>query len=152
MENTDKRIDETWLWRSSRGRLRLECRECEVICERVVSPWRCLRSKCPGIYSYQDRETTYFGCLHKVFSPELDLAAFADERVPSGRGSDPYGALRVRRSPRPECKITIEHAYEVSFGGATCCNPTFFHHPLGPVEDTIRLTTRPSDGDSGRQG
>ncbi len=151
MESIGKRTDETWVWRSRRERLRLECRECEVICERVVSPWRCLRSQCPCIYAFEDGETTYFGCLHKVFAPELDLAAFSQQKGRSGRGSDPYGTLRVSRTPRPECSITIEQAYEASGEGAACCNPTFFHHPLGPEENEIRLTSKTSSEDPGSQ-
>jgi hypothetical protein len=149
MENTNKRTDEAVLWRSRRERSRLECRECEVICERVVSPWRCLKSRCACVYAYEDGETTYFGCLHKVFAPELDLAAFSENRERPGQGRDPYGPIRLNRTPRPECRVTIEQAYEAYQGGGNCCNPTFFHEPAGPSDDTIRLTVRSSDEDPG---
>lgn len=131
-------------WRTRRERLRLECRECEVICERVVSPWHCLKGKCRYVYSYQDGDTTYFGCLHKVFLPELDLAAFSDDQVSGGRGKDPYGPIRVSRLPRPECRVTIEQAYETRAGGESCCNPTFFHEPVSLSGDRIRLVVKPS--------
>jgi hypothetical protein len=152
MESIGKRIDEVRMWRNGRERLRLECRECEVICERVVSPWQCLRSQCSCIYVFDDGETSYFGCLHKVFAPELDLAAFSEQRARSGRGSDPYGPLRVSRTPRPQCSVTIEKAYEIPAEAATCCNPTFFHHPLGREEDRMRLTSKSSSSDLGSQG
>ncbi len=145
MERTDNRTDEVVPWRSRRQRLRLECRECEAICERVVSPWQCLKAKCDCIYSYGDSGTTYFGCLHKVFTAELDLAAFPVERPRAGREGDPYGLLRVRNAPRPHCRVTIEQAYDVGSIAASCCNPTFFHHPLGAEEDKIRLSTGPSE-------
>jgi len=132
-------------WRTRRERLRLECRECEVICERVISPWQCLKSKCRYIYSYRDEETTYFGCLHKVFVPELDLAAFLEDKAPGGRGKDPYGPIRVSRLPRPECRVTIEQAYESRAAAESCCNPTFFHEPVSLSGDRIRLLTRPPD-------
>lgn len=126
-------------------RLRLECRECEVICERVVSPWYCLKSSCPYVYVFDDGETRYFGCLHKVFDPELDILAF-EASAPGRRASDPYGSLRVARSPRPECRVSIEHAYHPPAGQAGCCNPTFFHHPDAPECEGMRLTVnRPDD-------
>jgi hypothetical protein len=127
-------------WKSRRKRLRLECRECEVICERVVSPWRCLKDSCRYIYVYEDSDTSYFGCMQKVFSPELDLAAFAGAQSGRGRGADPYGSLRVARSPRPECHTTVEQAYSSLSGRVMCCNPTFFHHPAGRADESIRLT------------
>lgn len=153
MKKGKKRADDAVLWKTRREHLRLECRECEVICERVVSPWQCLRSQCKYIYSYDDRETTYFGCLHKVFLPELDLAAFTerengfDKAREKKKKGDPYGPVRVSRTPRPECRVTVEQAYETQTGGGNCCNPTFFHEPAGPVDDTIRLTAkRPGGG------
>ncbi|MCL5736204.1 MAG: hypothetical protein M1274_11550 [Actinobacteria bacterium] len=140
-------------WKNRRKKLRLECRECEVICERVVSPWHCLKDSCPFVYVFQDGDTSYFGCLHKVFAPELDLSAFSDRsaraandasaeiRRSGGRSTDPYGYLRVARSPRPECRVIIEQAYAPVSGRVSCCNPTFFHHPAGPAEEGIRLIT-----------
>lgn len=123
-------------WERQRHRLGLECRECEVICERVVYPWQCLRSNCKYVYAFTDEETTYFGCLHKVFTPELDLAAFPGSK---GNLSDPYGMLKTARSPRPECRVTVEKAYPCSFSERGCCNPSFFHHPSASPDSGIRL-------------
>jgi hypothetical protein len=128
-------------WDTHRKRARLECRECEVVCERVVSPWHCLKSSCRYVYSFSDGETSYFGCLHKVFTPELDLAAFSKVTKRVREGSDPYGSIRVMRRPRPECRVTIEQAYAAVAHSACCCNPTFFHHPGGSEEERIRMTT-----------
>ena len=122
--------------------MRLECRECEVICERVVSPYRCLRSGCSAVYSYEDGDTTYFGCVHKVFAPELDLAAFDDPGTGRRRRVDPYGLIRVTRPPKPQCPVTIEQAYDTLHGTAHCCNPTFFQHPASPASEKIRLIDR----------
>jgi len=152
MESINKRLDAATPWRNRRQRLRLECRECEVVCERVVSPWQCLRSGCSCVYSYHDGETTYFGCLHKVFSPELDLGAFTEDGKAPRRGADPYGPLRVNRTPLSHCRVWIEQAYEASAGASACCNPTFFHDPSGEVEDSIRMTTRSPKGDSPGRG
>jgi hypothetical protein len=144
MERTNRGIDEATAWKIRRRRLRLECRECEVVCERVVSPWRCLKSDCEFIYAFEDDETTYFGCLHKVFSPELDLAAFVNSKGRPGQRLDPYGLIRVTGAPRPCCQVTIEQAYSSSSAAGNCCNPTFFQHPATPSDDTIRLFTRPA--------
>jgi hypothetical protein len=162
MERADQRADRyAEAWRNQRQRLRLECRECEIICERVVSPWHCLRSGCSYVYAYEDWETTYFGCLQKVFAPELDLAAFSSVAARSEpgvvarvrQGSDPYGLLRVTRSPLPHCRVTIEQAYVSDSERSGCCNPTFFHHPTGPLDEGIRMTTNSSrDEDAGPQG
>jgi hypothetical protein len=135
-------------WKNRRKRLRLECRECEVICERVVSPWHCLRSSCQYVYVFEDSETSYFGCLHKVFSPELDLSAFTDTAGRAGRGGDPYGTLRAARTPRPECRTTVEQAYAPGPGRMSCCNPTFFHYPAGREEESIRLISNIPGPDS----
>ncbi|OFW60570.1 MAG: hypothetical protein A2133_11960 [Actinobacteria bacterium RBG_16_64_13] len=119
----------------------------------MVSPWRCLKSRCGCIYAYDDGETTYFGCVHKVFAPELDLAAFS--AVGPGRPramADPYGPIRLNRSPRSQCRVTVEQAYDPASVGGACCNPTFFHHPLGDGDDRMRLTSKPLDADPGVSG
>ena len=127
-------------WKRRLQRTRLECRECEVICERVVSPQSCLDSGCSAVYVYEDGDTKMFGCLHKVFLPELDLAVFA-QRTGRARGPDGYGAVRLNRTPRRQCKITVEQGYPAAAATASCTNPTFFHLPSGAPEERIRLTT-----------
>jgi hypothetical protein len=104
---------------------RLECRECHVICESVVSPWRCLRAKHTCVYAFDDDEGSYFGCLHKVFQPELDLRAFEDSDSTSAGRSDPYGPVRVVRSPRAQCPVSVERAYSPGTAAETCVNPGF---------------------------
>lgn len=124
---------------------RLECRECGVVCERVVSPWRCLRSGSRCIYAYEEDGSTYFGCLHKVFSPELDMAAFAGAGSATSRG-DPYGAIRVVRPPRPECPVTVERAY-ATLGLRMCVNPAFMDQ--GPANMGYEKNGRPHRGSTG---
>jgi hypothetical protein len=127
-------------WKRRLHRVRLECRECPVICERVVSPQHCLDSGCSSVYVYEDDGTKMFGCLHKVFAPELDMAAFSE---PGGRGrtTDLYGPIRVSRAPRRQCKISVEQAYPAALSASSCSNPTFFHHPAGGPDERMRLTT-----------
>jgi hypothetical protein len=135
------RITERFVaWKRRFHRTRLECRECEVICERVVSPHHCLESGCSSVYVYEDDDAKMFGCLDKVFAAELDLAAVTG-RAARGRGSDGYGALRLDRSPRRQCRITVEQAYPAALVSGCCTNPTFFHQPSGSPEERIRLTT-----------
>lgn len=135
--------------------MRLECRECDAICERVVHPWRCLRSNCEGIYMYEDGETMYFGCLYKVFAAEFDLAFFCEaplQAVPASRraikSTDPFGPVRVVRPPRPQCAAEVEQAYDCHSTAHGCCNPTFFHHPFAAGADTMKLTAMPSNDDA----
>ncbi len=80
-----------------------------------------------------------FGCLHKVFAPEFDLSAFENRRG-RARGVDTYGAIKLNRSPRKQCKVWVEQAYPGA-ASAACSNPTFFHQPTGTPEDRIRFTT-----------
>lgn len=103
----------------------LECRTCGVICELVVSPWRCLRARRECIYAFEVEESVYFGCLHKVFTPELDLGVFESEGGVGGSRSDPYGPVRVARTPRAECPVTIERAYSGVADVSSCSNPSF---------------------------
>lgn len=110
---------------SERNRPVLECRECEVICERVVCPWQCLKDGRTCIYAFEEEGITYFGCLHKVFAPEFDLSAFNADGEGRGGKSDPYGAVRVARMPRAQCPVSIERAYRVECLEGCCVNPAF---------------------------
>lgn len=101
-----------------------ECRACHVICERVVSPWRCLRGRRTCIYAYSSGDSTYVGCLHKVFLPELDLSPFVEESG-AAKKSDPYGMVRVVGTPRPQCPVKIERAYSFEALSQRCVNPGF---------------------------
>jgi hypothetical protein len=81
-----------------------------------------------------------FGCLHKVFSPDLDMAAFKQGRG-KGAGGNLYGALRLNRSPRKQCKTTVEQGYPALAATTYCGNPTFFHQPTGSPDERITFTT-----------
>jgi hypothetical protein len=130
-------------------RERLDCRQCSVICEQVVSPWRCLATQHGCVYAYEEGENTYFGCLHKIFSPELDMAAFAGGGPPTTLG-DPYGALRVVRTPRPQCPVTVERAYAAMQSRERCVNLAF-GDPQG-ANGIMELQERDAEGRDGRQG
>ena len=67
----------------------------------------------------------YFGCLHKVFLPELDIAPFSATTHGRRARSDPYGPLRVFRPPLPQCPVSVERAYAESGIVEKCMNPAF---------------------------
>ena len=85
----------------------LECHECSAVCEKVLYPAACLSMNCRFLYSFQEDGRTYFGCIQKVFSHEVDLKRFQEiERTKGGFGvvkfpdrlailADPAGAEPV---------------------------------------------------------
>jgi hypothetical protein len=127
----------------------LECRQCGAICEQVVYPWRCLRTEQGCVYAFEDDDSTYFGCLHKIFSPELDMAAFF-----GGEGStalaDPYGSLRIVRAPRPQCPVSVERACAAVEGREPCSNPAFAYREA--AEAPLAREERGASGRGGRGG
>lgn len=115
------------------GRSHLECRACPVICERVVSPVHCLRSRCRFVYVFEEEGCLFFGCVEKVFGAELDLAVYqANPR------KDPYGVLKATRKPLPECLHHVERAYEYVYSRRDCSNPAFAHHPEQYSPEAVR--------------
>src|SRR3954466_12235783 len=71
----------------------LECRRCEVHCEKVVYPAACLDRGCPFAYAYHEFGHTYLGCMQKVYDVEIDLDLLrAAERRREG-----FGGIRSRR-------------------------------------------------------
>lgn len=133
-----------------RRALRLECRECEVICERVVSPWKCLRMRQTCVYAFNEGDSTYFGCIHKVFLPELDLGAFRDLEERGLAKNDPYGPVRVMRAPRTQCPVTIERAYCATCATEVCINPAFLREAFQADLDADERQTRPGSTEHGR--
>src|SRR5687768_18293173 len=51
----------------------VECRRCEVHCDKVVYPGACLERACPFVYAYEAWGHTYMGCMQKVYEVEIDL-------------------------------------------------------------------------------
>jgi hypothetical protein len=105
-----------------------------VICERVVYPSHCLRSRCPYVYAFDEGDTTYFGCVAKVFSVELDLAPYQPRS-----SKDAYGALKAQRQPRPECRAEVERAYGAKYTWHQCRNPLFSYDPREYSPEAVRL-------------
>ena len=67
----------------------MECRRCQVHCDKVVYPGACLARACPFVYSYEAWGHTYVGCMQKVYEVEIDLEMLreAEARKPGFRAS-----------------------------------------------------------------
>lgn len=104
----------------------VECRRCEVHCDKVVHPGGCIERACPFIYAYEAWGHTYMGCMQKVFDVEIDLELLRDaERRPDG-----FGAVKAKRAPLPMCQSEISSCYEQRLDDIGCRNPEFFEVPV----------------------
>jgi hypothetical protein len=105
----------------------IECRRCEVHCDKVVYPSACVERACPFLYAYEEFGHTYIGCMQKVYSVEIDLDLLrAAERRREG-----FGAIRASRKPLPMCRTEVESCYASRAGELGCVNPEFFELPVG---------------------
>lgn len=117
----------------------VECRRCEVHCEKVVHPGACLARSCPFVYAYQAWGRTYMGCLQKVFDVEIDLELL--EAAESERGG--FGAVRMRRAPLPMCDVEVISCYGSREDELGCRNPEF--HELPRERASFRVFARVTD-------
>ena len=103
----------------------MECRRCEVHCDKVVYPAACLSRACPFVYSYEGWGHTYVGCMQKVYEVEIDLEMLraAEERSPG------FGAIRATRRPLPMCKAEVERPTRRAASELGCINPEFASCP-----------------------
>lgn len=104
----------------------LECRRCEVHCDRVVYPGACIERSCPFVYAYEAFGHTYMGCMQRVFDVELDLDLLRslEER------RDGFGAVMARRVPLPMCRAEVSACYEHRIDEVGCRNPEFYEVPV----------------------
>jgi hypothetical protein len=110
----------------------VECRRCDVHCDKVVYPSACVERNCPFLYSFQEVGRTYVGCLQKVFDVEIDLVLLLEAER---RGE--FGAVRANRGPLPMCRVEVESCYEGREDDLGCLNPEFSELPVG--EPTFRV-------------
>jgi len=111
----------------------IECRHCDVHCDKVVYPAACLARACPFVYAYEEFGHTYMGCMQKVFQVEIDLDLLkAAERRRIG-----FGAVKAKGKPLPMCKVEVESCYESRTDELGCRNPEFFELPVG--QPTFRV-------------
>ncbi len=114
----------------------VECRRCDVHCDKVVYPSACLERSCPFAYAYEEFGHTYVGCMQKVFAVEIDVDLLrAAERRRGG-----FGAIKASRNPLPMCKTEVEQCYEHRGGELGCVNPEFHELPVG--SPTFRVFAR----------
>ena len=87
-----------------------ECRQCCAFCDRIVHPSGCIASGCRYLYLYDDEDTgrRFMGCMNKVFRVEIDLELFhAAERTRHG-----FGGVKMTGMPLPQCRTSVERAYD----------------------------------------
>ena len=104
-----------------------ECRQCCSFCDRVLLPSGCLESNCQYLYLYDDETNgrRYMGCLNKVFKGEIDVEVFEQaERTRHG-----YGGVKMSGMPLPQCRTSVERAYDGYGEPFECVNPEFFQSP-----------------------
>jgi hypothetical protein len=114
----------------------VQCRHCEVHCEKVVYPGACLRMACPFVYAYEAWGRTYMGCLQKVFDVEIDLTLL--QAAEAGRSG--FGPVRARRAPLPMCEVEVVECYAGREDALGCRNPEF--HELPRERATFRVFAR----------
>jgi hypothetical protein len=107
----------------------LECHECSAICEKVVYPAECLSSNCRYLYSFQDHGRTFFGCIEKVFTHEIDLERFDEiERTKGG-----FGVVKAVRRPLEQCSVAVQSCYQCA-EGLLCRNLYFRRRDRREIE------------------
>ena len=107
----------------------LECRRCEVHCDKVVYPSACVDRACPFLYAFEEFGHTYIGCMQKVYGVEIDLELL---RAAEAR-REGFGGMRTIRAPLPMCRVEVEECYGAARSGALgCVNPEFHELPVGP--------------------
>jgi hypothetical protein len=105
-----------------------ECRQCCTFCDRVVHPAGCIETGCRFVYLYDDERTgrRYMGCMNKVFKVEIDMQLLKEaERTRHG-----FGAVKMTGVPLPQCKTSVERAYDGHGDAFDCVNPAFFEPPV----------------------
>ena len=117
----------------------VECRRCEVHCDKVVYPGACVERGCSFLYSYDAFGHTYMGCMQRVFDVEIDL----DLLRAAERRRDGFGAVVARRPPLPICPAEVNSCYEQRGDEVGCRNPEFFELPV--ASQTFRVFANLSD-------
>ena len=116
-----------------------ECRQCCAFCDRVVHPSGCIESGCSYLYLFDDEDTgtRYMGCMNKVFRAEIDVDAFEQAQ----RTRHGFGGVKMSGLPLPQCRSSVERAYDGRGEPFNCVNPSFFEKPV-PVDDEFDLRGR----------
>ena len=112
----------------------MECRRCDVHCDKVVYPGACLARAARSSTRTRRGATPTSAACRRSTSVEIDLDMLrAAEQRKAG-----FGAIRAVRRPLPMCKAEIEHTYESRTDDELgCVNPEFGELPVG--EPTFRV-------------
>jgi hypothetical protein len=120
----------------------VECRRCEVHCDKVVYPAACVERACPFLYAYEAWGHTYIGCMQKVYSVEIDLDLLREAEATSGRRGG-FGAIRAKRMPLPMCRVEVDPCYVNRTDELGCVNPEFHELPVGRPTFRVFAQLRP---------
>ena len=88
-------------------------------------------------YLYYDEHTgkRFMGCMNKVFRGEIDVDVFHEAQ----RTRHGYGGVKMTGLPLPQCKSSVEKAYDGNGHAFECVNPRFFD---APEEDPFAFDLR----------
>ena len=117
----------------------VECRRCEVHCEKVVYPSACLQRSCPFVYAYDEHGHTFMGCMQKVFEAEIDV----DMLRSAERKREGFGPVRATSRPLPMCLSEVDPCFSHRAGDLGCVNPEF--NELPAAAPTFRVIAHLSD-------
>jgi hypothetical protein len=134
MSDVSQRLEELAL--PLRPQDAVDCRGCEVHCDKVVYPSSCLDRSCPFVYAYEEHGHTFIGCMQKVYEAEIELGMLRTAE----RRREGFGAVRAIRAPLPMCRSEIEPCYEHRAGELGCVNPEF--KELAAGSPTFRVIAR----------
>ena len=98
----------------------------------MVHPSGCIASGWRFLYLYDDEETgrRFMGCMNKVFRGEIDQVMFRQaERTRQG-----FGGVKMSGLPLPQCRSSVDRAYDGYTEAFECVNPGFFTKPM--VDDS----------------
>jgi hypothetical protein len=118
----------------------VECRRCDVHCDKVVYPSACVERACPFLYAYEAWGHTWIGCMQKVYDVEIDLDLL-EEATARREG---FGAIRARRRPLPMCRTEVEPCYAHRADELGCVNPEFHELPVGRPTFRVIASLSPS--------
>jgi hypothetical protein len=119
----------------------VECRHCDVHCDKVVYPAACIERACPFAYAYEAFDHTWIGCLRKIYEVEIDVDLL---RV-AETGRFGFGAVKAKRNPLPMCRTEVDSTYGHRSDEVGCRNPEFYELPIGVPTFRVFAQLSPSD-------
>jgi hypothetical protein len=86
-----------------------------------------VESGCQYLYLFDDELTgrRFMGCMHKVFRGEIDVELFRQAQ----RTRHGFGGVKLAGTPQPQCRMSVERAYDGRGAAFDCVNPGFFAKP-----------------------